>query len=148
MWCNNKAMSSVALCFCCVFGSYLIIILNGMQIKLTDIFILFLSDSRQILWQYLQLGQNHFLTHASLFFSRSLICATDIKRRAENIKKYILDARQKIIQIQMTLMSHSDTSPTHNIIPSFSSSVWFFTNLISCTTQPLQVMGLCNYSDT
>jgi hypothetical protein len=50
---------------------------------------------------------------------------------------------------------HSHTSPTisftykpHNIIPSCSSSVWFLTNLISCTTQPLQVVGLCNYSDT
>jgi hypothetical protein len=60
---------------------------------------------------------------------------------------------------------HSHTSPTHNVIhiqapptilfthkphniPPLSSSVWLLTNLVSCTTHPLHIMGLCNYSDT
>lgn len=136
MWSNNSGMSSVALCFCfcCVFGSCLIRILNGVQINPTDIFMLFLSNSRQILWQYLQLGQNHFLTLASLFFSRSLTVLLTVKCK----KKYMFDARQKIIQIWMTVMSGSHTSPTisltykpHNIVhiqaPQHSSTQLFST---------------------
>jgi hypothetical protein len=111
MWSNNSGMSSMALCFYCVFGSCLIRILNGMQINLTDIFMLFLSNSTQILWQYLQLGQNHFLTHASTFFSRSLICATDIEGQAEKGGGE-KSPTHNIIHIQAHPQYHSDTSPT------------------------------------